>query len=48
VRARAAVGEERERLWRRFVDLRSAAFTDANATLRSRETAIVVLEPVAP
>src|SRR6187401_367856 len=46
VRARAAVGEERERLWRRFVDLRSAAFTDANAALRSRETAIVVLEPV--
>ena len=47
VRARAAVGEERERLWRRFVDLRSAAFTDANAALRSRETAIVVLETVA-
>ena len=46
VRARAAVGEERGRLWRRFVDLRSAAFTDANAALRSRETAIVVLEPV--
>jgi deazaflavin-dependent oxidoreductase (nitroreductase family) len=47
VRARAAVGEERERLWRRFVDLGSAAFTDANAALRSRETALVVLEPVA-
>ncbi len=45
VTARAAVGEERERLWRAFVDLGSTAFTDANATLRSRETAIVVLEP---
>jgi F420H(2)-dependent quinone reductase len=47
VRARAAVGEDRERLWRRFVALGSAAFTDANAALRSRETAIVVLETVA-
>ena len=45
VTARAAAGEERERLWRAFVDLGSAAFTDANATLRSRETALVVLEP---
>jgi deazaflavin-dependent oxidoreductase (nitroreductase family) len=43
--ARAAVGEERERLWRAFVDLGSSAFTDANAGQRSRETAIVVLEP---
>jgi deazaflavin-dependent oxidoreductase (nitroreductase family) len=48
VRARPAVGDERERLWRRFVGLGSAAFTDASAALRSRETAIVVLEPVAP
>jgi deazaflavin-dependent oxidoreductase (nitroreductase family) len=48
VRARAAIGDERERLWRRFVALGSAAFTDASAALRSRETAIVVLEPVAP
>jgi len=46
VRARAAVGDERERLWRRFVGLGSAAFTDASAALRSRETAIVVLEPI--
>ena len=46
VRARAAVGEERERLWARFVSLGSAAFTDANAALRSRETALVVLEPM--
>ena len=45
VTARAAVGEERERLWRAFVDLGSAAFSDANASLRSRETALVVLEP---
>jgi deazaflavin-dependent oxidoreductase (nitroreductase family) len=43
--ARAAVGEERERLWRRLVDLGSAAYTDANAATRSRQTAIVVLEP---
>jgi deazaflavin-dependent oxidoreductase (nitroreductase family) len=43
--ARAAVGEERERLWRRLVDLGSAAYTDENAALRSRETSIVVLEP---
>jgi F420H(2)-dependent quinone reductase len=43
--ARAAVGEERERLWRRLVDLGTAAYTDANAALRSRSAAIVVLEP---
>jgi deazaflavin-dependent oxidoreductase (nitroreductase family) len=45
VTARAAVGEERERLWRRLVDLGTAANTDANAATRGRETAIVVLEP---
>ena len=45
VTARAAVGEERDRLWRMLVDLGSAAYTDANAATRSRETAIVVLEP---
>jgi deazaflavin-dependent oxidoreductase (nitroreductase family) len=45
VTARAAVGDERERLWSRLVDLGSAAYTDANAALRSRETAIVILEP---
>jgi F420H(2)-dependent quinone reductase len=45
VTARQAVGEERERLWRSLVALGSAAYTDANAALRSRETAIVVLEP---
>ena len=44
VKARAAVGEERERLWSRLVGLGTAAYTEANATLRSRETAIVILE----
>jgi F420H(2)-dependent quinone reductase len=45
VTARAAIGEERARLWERFLGLGSSAFTDASAALRSRETAIVVLEP---
>ena len=45
VTARAADGEERSRLWARLVDLGSSAYTDANAALRSRETAIVILEP---
>jgi deazaflavin-dependent oxidoreductase (nitroreductase family) len=45
VTARAAVGDERARLWERFLGLNSSAFTDASAALRSRETAIVVLEP---
>src|SRR6266576_3432386 len=45
VTARAAIGEERSRLWERFLGLGSSAFTDASAALRSRETAIVVLEP---
>jgi F420H(2)-dependent quinone reductase len=43
--ARAASPEERVRLWARFVDLGSSAYTDAAAALRSRETAIVILEP---
>ncbi len=43
--ARAATGDERERLWARFVDLGSAAFSDANAARRPGETALVVLEP---
>ena len=46
VTARGAVGEERDALWRRFVDLGTLAYTDASAAHRSRETAIVVLEPV--
>jgi deazaflavin-dependent oxidoreductase (nitroreductase family) len=45
VRARAAVGEERDRLWRRYVDLGTSAFNDKRAAMRSHETAIVVLEP---
>jgi deazaflavin-dependent oxidoreductase (nitroreductase family) len=45
VTARAAIGEERDRLWGRLVDLGTAAYTNANARLRSRQTAIVVLEP---
>lgn len=44
VKARAAEGPERERLWRALVDLGTAAFTDANAAVRQRETAIVVFE----
>jgi len=45
VTARAAVGEERTRLWADLVGLGTAAYTDASAALRSRETAIVILEP---
>ncbi len=45
VRARAAMGEERARLWAGFIALGSSAFSDASAALRSRETAIVVFEP---
>jgi deazaflavin-dependent oxidoreductase (nitroreductase family) len=45
VSARVATGDERRRLWARLVALGSSAYTDANAALRSRETAIVVLEP---
>lgn len=43
MRARAAVGEERERLWQRWRDL--DANLDAYAARRPRETAVVVLEP---
>jgi deazaflavin-dependent oxidoreductase (nitroreductase family) len=45
VTARAAIDDERARLWQRFLALGSSAFTDASAALRSRETAIVILEP---
>jgi deazaflavin-dependent oxidoreductase (nitroreductase family) len=45
VTARAAIGEERSRLWKKFVELGSSAFTDASAALRSSETALVILEP---
>ena len=43
--ARAAKAGERDRLWRALVDLGTAAYTDANAATRSRETAIVIFEP---
>lgn len=45
VTARAAVGDERQRLWAKFLGLRSSAFSDANAATRSRETALVIFEP---
>jgi deazaflavin-dependent oxidoreductase (nitroreductase family) len=43
VRGRAAVGDERERLWARFK--RSGDDTDGYATRRPTETAVVILEP---
>ncbi len=43
VRGRAAEGEERSRLWARWRELDTNL--DAYAALRSRETAVVVLEP---
>jgi deazaflavin-dependent oxidoreductase (nitroreductase family) len=43
--ARAANPAERARLWARYLELGSSAFTDASAALRSRETALVILEP---
>ena len=47
VTARAADPDERPGLWRRLVDLGSSAYTDAYAATRSRETAIVILQPTA-
>jgi hypothetical protein len=44
VRARAAVGEERERLWARWRDLGDDV--DGYSTRRPGGTAVVVLEPV--
>ena len=43
VRGRAAKGAERERLWDRWREIDRRL--DAYAALRSRETAVVVLEP---
>lgn len=43
VTAHAAQGEERARLWNRWREI--GANLDANAALRSSETAVVVLEP---
>lgn len=46
VRARAAVGEERDRLWTTFRDYRGwGDDLDALASRRSTEPAVVVLEP---
>jgi deazaflavin-dependent oxidoreductase (nitroreductase family) len=45
VTARAADPDERQRLWRRLVDLGTSAYTDAYAATRARETAIVILQP---
>ncbi len=46
VRARAAEGEERARLWAKVQEYSGyGADLDAYATLRSSETAVVVLEP---
>jgi deazaflavin-dependent oxidoreductase (nitroreductase family) len=44
VKGRAAEGEERSRLWKRWRQLDTNL--DAYAALRSRETAVVVLEPL--
>ena len=44
VRARAAEGDERARLWARWRDMGDDV--DAYATLRSSETAVVILEPL--
>jgi deazaflavin-dependent oxidoreductase (nitroreductase family) len=43
VRARAAEGDERSRLWARWRDVGDDV--DAYAALRTTETAVVVLEP---
>jgi deazaflavin-dependent oxidoreductase (nitroreductase family) len=49
VRARAAAGEERERLWARFADFPGwGDDVGALAARRPTETAVVVLEPVTP
>jgi deazaflavin-dependent oxidoreductase (nitroreductase family) len=45
VRARAATGAERDRLWVKFRDYPGWGDTDAFAARRSGETAVVVLEP---
>lgn len=45
VRARAATGTERERLWTAFRDYPGWGDIESLAPTRSRETAVVVLEP---
>lgn len=44
VRGRAAEGEERDRLWQRWREIDDNL--DSYAARRSRETAVVVLEPI--
>jgi deazaflavin-dependent oxidoreductase (nitroreductase family) len=44
VRARAATGEERARLWARWGEVDKGL--DGYAALRSSETAVVILEPI--
>jgi F420H(2)-dependent quinone reductase len=44
VKARAAMGDERSRLWARWSELDKGL--DAYAALRSSETAVVILEPM--
>jgi deazaflavin-dependent oxidoreductase (nitroreductase family) len=46
VRARAATGAERDRLWERFAEFPGWGDVDALATRRPAETAVVVFEPV--
>jgi deazaflavin-dependent oxidoreductase (nitroreductase family) len=45
MRARAAVGAERERLWQGMRDHSRGEDLDGMAALRSRQTAVVVFEP---
>jgi len=45
VLGRAAVGEERERLWQRWAEIDENL--EGYAARRPRETAVVVLEPLA-
>jgi deazaflavin-dependent oxidoreductase (nitroreductase family) len=46
IRARAAVGDERARLWQRWAEVEKDL--DAYAAQRSTETAVVVFEPLDP
>jgi F420H(2)-dependent quinone reductase len=47
MRARAAQGEERELLWDRWRTYSKEGQLDGWASRRSRETAVVILEPIA-
>lgn len=46
IRARAALGEERRRLWTKLSEHTGWGDTAAFAALRSGETAVVIFEPV--